>query len=248
MAGTASRNRGPETSPAPAPAAPGGGETVERLKSKDQGTTPIKPHTYVSLQGDRFLTSSRKRGPRTVSGSSGVPPQQSIPGGPSSSMPSGNKDSGGRNRVPRWSSGPGLRSRSPLTREGPERGGGAGRHPGLFSQTRGALQRTQVAVERATPLETAWISFLLIQELFNVLELNAGKSGEGGVGAATEALTNPPQPKERGTAPGVEPRQRRGSSGFLLLGGTHSHEGRNRGGGRGPPRAAEGEPRGLLVL
>ena len=137
LAGTASRNRGPETSPAPAPAAPGGGETVERLKSKDQGTTPIKPHTYVSLQGDRFLTSSRKRGPRTVSGSSGVPPQQSIPGGPSSSMPSGNKDSGGRNRVPRWSSGPGLRSRSPLTGGRARKGGGAGRHPGPFSQTRG---------------------------------------------------------------------------------------------------------------
>ena len=248
MAGTASRNRGPETSPAPAPAAPGGGETVERLKSKDQGTTPIKPHTYVSLQGDRFLTSSRKRGPRTVSGSSGVPPQQSIPGGPSSSMPSGNKDSGGEEPgsslvIRPWLAEP-LSSHEGRARKG----GGAGRHPGLFSQTRGALQRTQVAVERATPLETAWISFLLIQELFNVLELNAGKSGEGGVGAATEALTNPPQPKECGTAPGVEPRQRRGSSGFLLLGGTHSHEGRNRGGGRGPPRAAEGEPRGLLVL
>ena len=163
-------------------------------------------------------------------------------------MPSGNKDSGGRNRVPRWSSGPGLRSRSPPTREGPERGGAPEGTRASSPRHGGALQRTQVAVERATPRESAWISFLLIQELFNVLELNAGKSGEGGVGAATEALTNPPQPKECGTAPGVEPRQRRGSSGFLLLGGTHSHEGRNGGGGRGPPRAAEGEPRGLLVL
>ena len=143
LAGTASRNRGPETSPAPAPAAPGGGETVERLKSKDQGTIPIKPHTYVSLQGDRFLTSSRKRGPRTVSGSSGVPPQQSIPGGPSSSMPSGNKDSGGEEPGSSLVIRPGLAE--PLSsHEGRARkGGGRRKAPGpLLPDTGGSAEDT----------------------------------------------------------------------------------------------------------
>ena len=81
IGGDSIKKPGPRNLSCSGPGSTGGGETVERLKSKDQGTTPIEPHTYVSLQGDRFLASSRKRGPKTVSGSSGVPPQQSIPGG-----------------------------------------------------------------------------------------------------------------------------------------------------------------------
>ena len=43
--------------------------------------------------------------------------------------------------------------------------GGPGKAPGLRLPDTGALQRTQVTVERATPQEAAWISFLLIQDL-----------------------------------------------------------------------------------
>ena len=77
IGGDSVKKPGPRNLSCSGPGSTGGGETGERLKSKDQGTTPIEPHTYVSLQGDRFLASSRKRGPRTVSGSSGVPPQRS---------------------------------------------------------------------------------------------------------------------------------------------------------------------------
>ena len=247
LAGTASRNRGPETSPAPAPAAPGGGNRrtpkKQRSRHNTNKTTHLRvpsgrqvPHVLQEEGAEDGVRLLRSPAPKIDPGGALVIHAEREQG-------FGGEEPGSSLVIRPWLAEP-LSSHEGRARKG----GGAGRHPGLFSQTRGALQRTQVAVERATPLETAWISFLLIQELFNVLELNAGKSGEGGVGAATEALTNPPQPKECGTAPGVEPRQRRGSSGFLLLGGTHSHEGRNRGGGRGPPRAAEGEPRGLLVL
>ena len=216
MAGTASRNRGPETSPAPAPAAPGGGENrrtpkKQRSRHNTNKTTHLRvpsgrqvPHVLQEEGAEDGVRLLRSPAPTIDPGGALVihaEREQGFGGGGTGFLAGHQALACGAALLSRGGKG--------------QKGGGAGRHPGLFSQTRGALQRTQVAVERATPLETAWISFPLIQELFNVLELNAGKSGEGGVGAATEALTNPPQPKECGTAPGVEPRQRRGSSGFL---------------------------------
>ena len=147
-----------------------------------------------------------------------------------------------------------MRSRSPLTGGRARKGGGAGRHPGLFSQTRGALQRTQVAVERATPLETAWISFLLIQELFNVLELNAGKGGEGGGRGSHKGVDKSTSAKRvRGPPLVWSPVSADAGSGgaspasFFLEGHTRTMVGTGAPEGA-PPRAAEGEPRGLLVL
>ena len=95
IGGDSVKKPGPRNLSCSGPGSTGGGETVERLKSKDQGTTPIKPHTYVSLQGDRFLTSSRKRGPRTVSGSSGVPPSNRSRGGPRHPCRAGTRIRGG---------------------------------------------------------------------------------------------------------------------------------------------------------
>ena len=215
MAGTASRSRGPETSPAPAPAAPGGGNRrtpkKQRSRHNTNRTTHLRvpsgrqvPHVLQEEGAEDGVRLLRSPAPKIDPGGALVihaEREQGFGGGGTGFL-------AGHQAL---ACGAALLSRG----EGPERGGAPEGTRAPSPRHGGALQRTQVAVERATPLETAWISFLLIQELFNVLELNAGKSGEGGVGAATEALTNPPQPKECGTAPGVEPRQRRGSSGFL---------------------------------
>ena len=157
MAETASRNRGPETSPAPAEPGSTGGGNREHLKQKIKAQ-----HQYNHTLTCPFRATGSSRPPGRGDRGRCQAPQESHSPNDRRSLGAlvihaeqEQGFGGGRIQAPRWSSGPGSRSHSPLTGgkstvsassgiSGPSLSASRtrppwdrGRHPGLVSQTWG---------------------------------------------------------------------------------------------------------------
>ena len=137
MAGTASRNRGPETSPAPAPAAPGG-EGNRRTPKKQRSRHNTNKTTHLRVPSGRQVPhvlqeEGAEDGVRLLRS----PAPTIDPGGAlvihaEREQGFGGEEPGSSLVIRPWLAEP-LSSHEGRARKG----GGAGRHPGLFSQTRG---------------------------------------------------------------------------------------------------------------